>query len=129
MYPRALVIWFVLLLGAIANGALREVLIVPRAGEYWGHVASTLTLSALILGLAVVSAPWIGLSSHADALRVGALWVAMTVAFEFLGGHYLFGTPWERLLADYNILQGRVWVLVLVATFAAPLLARAGAGR
>ena len=35
MSPRAFVIWFVLLLGAIANGALREALIIPRTGDYW----------------------------------------------------------------------------------------------
>ena len=129
MYPRAFVMWFVLLCAAIGNGALREALIIPRTGDYWGHVASTLTLSALILGIAVVSAPWMGLASTADALRVGALWVAMTMAFEFLAGHYLFGNSWERLLADYNILQGRIWILVLVVTFVAPLVARARPGR
>ncbi|HII01788.1 TPA: hypothetical protein HA351_09125 [Methanosarcinaceae archaeon] len=29
---------------------------------------------------------------------------------------------WDRLLADYNILKGRVWILVLLTTFLAPWL-------
>ena len=50
-------------------------------------------------------------------------WLGLTVAFEFLGGHYLFGDSWERLLAAYNVAQGQVWVLVLIATLLAPVLA------
>ena len=37
---------------------------------------------------------------------VGIAWVALTVAFEFLAGHYVFGNSWEKLLADYNVLRG-----------------------
>lgn len=70
-------------------------------------------MSALILAITFVAMPWIG-----------ALWVAMTVAFELLAGHYLFGNTWERLLADYNVLRGRIWVLVLITTFLAPRLTR-----
>jgi hypothetical protein len=41
----------------------------------------------------------------------------------FLGSHYLFGNPWQRLLADYNLAQGRIWVLVPLATLVAPVIA------
>lgn len=81
-------------------------------------------MSALILAITFVAMPWIGAPGSADALRIGALWVAMTVAFELLAGHYLFGNTWERLLADYNVLRGRIWVLVLITTFLAPRLTR-----
>ena len=50
------------------------------------------------------------------------IWVALTVAFEFLAGHYLFGTPWPVLLADYRLSEGRVWILVLASTLLAPVL-------
>lgn len=81
-------------------------------------------MSALILAITFAAMPWIGAPGNGDALRIGALWVAMTVAFEFLAGHYLFGNTWDRLLADYNVLQGRIWALVLITTFLAPRLAR-----
>jgi hypothetical protein len=45
------------------------------------------------------------------------------LAFEFLAGHYLFGNPWERLLADYNIFRGRVWVTVLLLQLFGPFFA------
>lgn len=31
--------------------------------------------------------------------------------------------PWEKLLADYNIFAGRLWILVLLNNLLAPLLA------
>jgi hypothetical protein len=37
-----------------------------------------------------------------------------------VAGHYAFGHAWETLLADYNLLRGRVWLLVLATTFVAP---------
>lgn len=53
---------------------------------------------------------------------VAVLWVSMTVAFEFGFGHFVAGRPWAVLLADYNILQGRIWVLVPVTVASAPYL-------
>jgi hypothetical protein len=54
MMLRAIAIWLLLLVLAIANGALREAVLTPRLGADAGHRVSTLTLCALIL-LAVCS--------------------------------------------------------------------------
>jgi hypothetical protein len=123
MLIRALSIWLVLLLVAIGNGALRVAWLIPWFGEYWGHVASTVTLCAAIVAVAWTTMGWVQPASAGDALLIGGLWLALTVSFEFLGGHFLFGQPWERLAADYDLRAGRVWVLVLVTTALAPLLA------
>jgi hypothetical protein len=64
------------------------------------------------------------LTSTADAVRVGALWVVMTVGFEFGFGHYVDGAPWSALLADYDLTRGNLWILVLMTMGAAPVLAR-----
>ena len=52
---------------------------------------------------------------------LGTVWVALTVAFEFLAGHYVFGNSWERLIVDYNVFRGRIWILVLLMNLFAPL--------
>ena len=44
----------------------------------------------------------------------------MTVAFEFLFGHYVAKRPWRELLRDYNLFAGRVWLVVLVWVTLAP---------
>jgi len=120
---RGVLVWCVLMGTAVLNGTFRVALLNPRLGEPTGHIVSSLMLSLFILLLAWVLVPWVGPSSSAEALAVGGLWLLLTLAFEFGFGHFVAHKPWSELLADYNIAAGRVWVLVLLATFLAPLVA------
>ena len=63
-------------------------------------------------------------ASGAAALGIGLLWMALTVAFEFLFFHYVGGHLWAALLANYNLAAGRLWVLVLLCLLLAPSLFR-----
>jgi hypothetical protein len=128
MIIRAIAVWFALALLAVLNGALRSAWISPRLGEHAGHIVSTFTLSGIILVVARLTITWIGVTTMRQAMTTGLVWLALTVLFEFGAGHYLFGNPWERLLADYNPLRGRVWVVVLIVTLVAPVLAVRGRG-
>ena len=123
MITRTLVVWFGLLALAIANGGFRETVLVPRLGLGMARAVSSVMLSLLIVGVGWGVTQWIGPATLQDAWAIGALWVALTLGFEFLGGHFLFGKPWPELLADYNLFAGRIWVLVLVATLMTPAIA------
>ncbi len=123
MLLKAAAVWFMLMMLAIANGVFRNSVVSPRIGEHGGHIFSTISLCLIILIVAWATIGWIGPRTSRDALQVGVLWVAMTVGFEFLAGHYVFGNPWEKLFADYNVARGRIWILVLVANLTAPRLA------
>ncbi len=120
MFLRAAAVWLLLVPLAILNGTVRNYLLVPLVGNGAAHVISSLTLSALILAAAWLFIGWIHPASAGQALGLGCFWLALTVLFEFGAGHYLFKNPWEKLLADYNVFKGRVWVLVLLATLLAP---------
>ena len=122
MLIRGAVVWFGLLVAAIVNGAAREGFLTPRWGERTAHAISTITLSAAIVLVAWFSIRWLDPRSPRDAWAIGGLWLALTLAFEFLAGHYLFGQPWSRLLADYNVQAGRIWPLALITTALAPVL-------
>jgi len=91
-------------------------------GDVAGRVLSSVTLCLAILLLSWFTIQWIAPLSSRHAWTIGGLWVGLTLAFEFLGGHYVFGNPWSESLADYNILRGRIWLLVLVITATAPRL-------
>jgi hypothetical protein len=119
----AVSIWLSFVVLAVVNGRVRERLITPRLGEQTGHVISTIILSSLILVVTSLTLPWLGTASVGEAWQLGALWLTLTMAFEFLAGHYLFHTPWAELCAAYNVARGRIWVLVLLVTFLAPILA------
>ena len=122
VYYRSILAWIVLAVVAILNGMLRNAFIAPQIGESGGHVVSTVLLCALIILVTLSMIKWLGPNSNRDVITIGLLWLLMTVAFEFLAGHYLFGHPWNKLFADYNIVGGRIWALVLIATFIAPML-------
>jgi hypothetical protein len=96
-----------------------------RMGDAPAHALSSVTLAIAIIVLVWFSIGWMAPATVTDAWAIGGLWLGLTLAFEFLAGHYLFGTPWRELLADYDVLRGRLWVLVLIATLVSPpLMAR-----
>jgi hypothetical protein len=59
-----------------------------------------------------------------EALAAGFLWLALTLAFDFLFGHFVDGHTWARLLADYDLAAGRVWVLIPLWVGLAPWVFR-----
>jgi hypothetical protein len=120
---RAVVVWLLLLVLAIVNGALREVVLNPALGPQRGHVVSTVLLSGLIVAVAGITVPWIGPATTRAAFAVGILWMALTLAFEFGAGYWLFHKPLAELVYDYDLTRGRIWPLVLVTTVLSPVLA------
>jgi hypothetical protein len=128
LITRTLLIWLALLALAIANGGIREALLIPRLGAVSGRALSTVTLSAAILLLTWFTLRWIHPVSPRDVWIIGGLWISLTLAFEFLAGHFLFRKAWSELLADYNVFEGRIWVLVLVVTVLAPYLVASARG-
>lgn len=123
MLLKAVAVWLLLLLLAVMNGAFREGVLNRALGPQVGHVASTALLATMILLLAWLSTGWIEVRTERDAWVVGVLWAALVLAFEFLAGHFLFGRSWGYLLADYNVLRGRVWICIPIVTLMAPLWA------
>jgi hypothetical protein len=118
---RATAIWFLVLVIAVLNGAAREAWLITRFGDPIGRALSTLSLCALTFLLTWLTIGWIHPPTVGEALRIGALWLFLTLAFEFLAGHYLFKKPWSVLLEDYDLRRGRIWVAVLVVVVLAPL--------
>jgi hypothetical protein len=116
-------VWLLLAVVASLNGLLRNTLITPRIGESGGHVVSTVLLCVLFIAVTSLVIRWIGPRSGRDVKSIGMMWLVMTIVFEFVAGHYAFGHSWDRLFADYNIASGRVWILVLITTYLAPMIA------
>jgi len=120
LYP--LGVWILMAVLAVVNGAFREIAIIPRTGEYVGHVVSTVLLIVAILavsGLYFSNTPIE--YTRVELLLVGVGWTVLTVGFEFLVGH-VEGTPVSETVAQYDVLAGRVWILVPLTLLVAPLL-------
>ncbi|WP_136465464.1 hypothetical protein [Flagellimonas onchidii] len=114
--------WFPLIFIAIANGLFREKFLASYLNELRAHQMSTASM-ILLFGVYVwiLFKIWPPMSAN-QAILIGLIWLFLTVIFEFLFGHYVAGHSWDKLLNDYNILQGRVWVLALIWIFIAPYI-------
>lgn len=124
LIPRALAVWLLMAVVAVGAGALRETLLAPRIGPAAAHVAGTFLVVALLVLLIGLSIRWV-----VSGLATGDLWTALTVAFEFGFGLWVVGHSWQRLLRDYDVTAGRIWVLVLITLLVAPVwLGRLRAG-
>jgi hypothetical protein len=119
-----LLAWLPMVFIAIANGALRVATYGTVMPELRAHQLST-AIGAVLVGayIWVIVRVWPPPSAR-QALAIGALWAALTVAFEFSFGHLVMGNPWPRLLHDYNLPAGRVWLVFLAWLTIAPWLFR-----
>ena len=121
---RHLLGWFALAAVAVLNGVVRQGSYGRIMPELAAHQLSTLTGMLATGAVAwLLSRRW-PLESTRDAWLVGCGWLLVTVAFEFGFGHYVAGHSWERLLQDYDLVQGRVWPVFLLWLLLMPYLFR-----
>lgn len=113
--------WFPMLLLAVINGIARDLGYKPYLGELAAHQLSTFTLLTLFAIYIYYVVKIFPPASGIEALCLGLTWTAMTLIFEFGFGRYR-GNSWEHMLADYNLLKGRLWVLIPIWVCYAPYL-------
>ena len=106
---------------AVLNGTARDLWYKKYVGELAGRQISTISLLilfAIYLTLILKKYP---LQSESQAIYVGILWLFLTLLFEFgfgrIGGH-----SWTFLFDEYNILKGRIWILIPIWVTIAPYL-------
>lgn len=122
IYLKAFVMWLILAIAAIILAIFRNGVILPSLGEQTAHQLGTLIFLLVQFSIIFFYIKLSKLKETETALSIGIFWLILTIIFEFLFGHYVIGRPWEKLFADYNILKGRLWVLVLINNVVAPIL-------
>ena len=122
MILRYILAWIPMVFIGIINGVIREITYGKYFSELRAHQFSTIA-GVLLLGLYIwmLANLW-RFESPEQALSIGLLWLGLTVIFEFTFGRFVVGHSWNQLLSDYNILAGRVWLLVPIWIAIAPLL-------
>ena len=119
---RYVLAWLATLVLAVANGALRQLTFGKVLPELHAHQLSTL-IGAAVMGVFVwLVVRWWPPSSNRQAVAIGVLWLALTVAFEFFMGLVLARRSLDDVFGDYNVFAGRVWVLFLIWLAIAPVL-------
>ncbi len=118
---RAVAAWFVLLLVAVGNGALRELVFARHVSELAAHQLSC-AMGIVLLGAAIwlLTRRW-RITAPGQAWVVGTLWLVLTVVFETAMG-VSRGGSWRGVVADYAVWNGRLWPVVLLWILVAPRL-------
>ena len=123
LYIYSLAVWVLFVFLAIINGISRG-FYEPYTGALLAHQISSIILSTVIFAVTYAFLKYSGISgTPLQFIYVGLMWVSLTLSIEFLFGHFVIGHSWEPLLHDYNFLEGRIWLLVLIVTAISPWLA------
>ena len=112
----SLPIWISFIPVAILNGGFRDYVLVKFLLDTCALAVSGILLVAKILLSRVKKL------SRTDCLVISFVWILLTVLFEF-GMGLATGSSVCELLKAYNPSSGNLWLLVVVATGAAPFLA------
>jgi hypothetical protein len=120
---RAFEVWLVISVAETIHGAARMALLQPLVGDFRARQISVFTGSLIILAIAVFFRNWLPVIERSAAALTGFFWVALTVAFEVILGRLVMGLSWERILEDYDVLNGGLMVLGLLVMMAAPFAA------
>ena len=90
--------------------------------ELGAHQVSTMTgCSAFLVYTWLVGKRW-PIANRIVAMKIGVMWLAMTLAFETWMILVLQGKPSSVLLQSYDICAGQLWILVLLTALLSPLL-------
>jgi hypothetical protein len=106
---------------AFVNATFRQLIFIKHMNELRAHQLSTITLIVLCSVYVWLIFSFLHLPNSAQAFVAGALWVFLTILFEFTLG-LLSGRSFAYLLRDYNLQEGRVWTFFLIWLFILPYL-------
>jgi hypothetical protein len=124
---RILAIWFVIMLTESIHGTLRTLYLEPLMGSFRARQLSTVTATIIIFTITWLTMRWMRAAgnnsgarfSTATCLNIGAIWVVLTLIFEFSLGT-AFGMTWPRMLEDYDLTRGGLMGLGVAAMFVTP---------
>jgi len=125
IYMQSVLVWIVMAFVTILFAVFREAVFIPATGLN-GTLARALLLPAAIFYIFVITYLFLKRTkaqySSRDTLKIGILWLLLTIAFEFAFGSIVMGNSLSALVADYNLLAGRTWSLFLLTLLVAPLI-------
>ena len=123
LFLKAGIIWVIIALFAIMNGIFRENVLVSILGQLMAVSVSGIMLSIIVFIVTYVFFPLIEKHHTLAYFFIGVQWVLMTLIFEFVFGHYVMGKPWSSIFQVFNIIEGNLFIIVLVVSLFSPILA------
>lgn len=108
----------------VGNGIVRNCVYQDRVGARAAHYISTAALLVALAGYTRLLERLWPIPTRRSAICIGGTWTALTVLFEFGLGRAVAHEPWAKLLEQYDITRGNVWILVPLLMAIGPELTR-----
>jgi hypothetical protein len=108
---------------AVLNVALRERVLESFLGHEIALPLIGVILSLLVFLVTLALIPKLRGTSTLHYWAIGGAWVLLTLAFEFIFGHFVMGKAWGEILEIFNIGQGNLMSLTLICIAGSPYLA------
>jgi hypothetical protein len=121
-FSKLLTAWLIILPFMIANGILREMVIEQVVPPLVAEAISVAIGIAIVIALTRRLLHPLAGKPVSALVRASLTLVLLTVAFEFLFGHYVDRRSWSDLVANYAIWNGRLWPLALATIAFTPFL-------
>lgn len=114
--------WFLLLLAALLNAAIRELAYKDFFKEHLSHQISVFTgIIFISIPIFYVSKKW-PFKDRKQAFVIGLIWCFMTDVFEFLMFFRVSENPYKDFLKVHNIFAGEFWILILIWLVISPVI-------
>jgi hypothetical protein len=120
---RGLLVWLLIAVAETVHGIVRVTYLQPRLGDLPARQASLVTGALIIVVIATLTIRWIGAVGFRRQLALGALWLALMIAFDIAVGRSVFGYSWARIAADFNPVAGGFLGAAMLVLLVAPWLA------
>jgi hypothetical protein len=121
-WARSIAVWLIIMLAESVHGVLRTLLLAPLIGDFRARQVSVFTGAAIIFAISYATIRWIGARRSAVLLRIGFIWVLLTMTFEVLLGRFVMKLDWSRILSDYDLTHGGLMGVGLLAMWVTPLV-------
>ncbi len=118
----ALIVWFTFGIASAMLVAIRRGIFDQLLGVEISKILVTILLIFFILFMTYILLKKTDIVFlEKDLLAIGVLWLVMTLIFEFLFGRFVLSGSLEFFAADYDIIRGKLWILVLLTQLLAPI--------
>ena len=117
-----LVFWFPMVVIGMLNGILRVVILSVWMTESTARQVATITLIILLTGYVSFVFERLKVRSYSHAFLIGLSWAALTFFFETVLGYFGGHLTLAQIFEEYDLSQGRLWSLVIVALIILPML-------
>ena len=120
MILKSLLVWLLIAVAETLHGILRVKYLNPLLGDRCARQVAVLTGTLIILLIGWFTVPWINPKTWQESIAVGLVWLVAMLIFDVSFGRLYLHLSWKRIWSDFDISQGGLLGLGMIALLVTP---------